>query len=133
MGDEGRKRNPSGYLTLRDWPPEGFRFSPSSLIPHPSSLRDGVMRGLLARHAFRAPVAECRKVEAGHQMLTGAEQHRRYRYVHLVDEPGLQILANGLRTAKEANVLAACCGLSTFQCRVDTVRDEVEDGATFHL
>src|SRR4029079_2974476 len=91
------------------------------------------MHGLLTRDAFRATVAECWEVEASQQMLAGPEQYWRHRELHLIDQPGLQVRANGLRAAKETNVLAACRGSRTFQRRVDSVGDEVEDGATFHF
>src|SRR5689334_3564544 len=100
-----------------------------TLIPHPSSRipRYRVMHGLLTRDAFRATVAEGWEVDASEQMLAGPEQYWRHRELHLIDQPGLQVLANGLRAAKETNVLAACRGSRTLQRRVDSVGDEVED------
>lgn len=38
--------------------------------------------------------------------LTGAEQDRRYGYVHLVDQALAKILLDGIYAATQANILA---------------------------
>src|SRR5688500_3675119 len=83
--------------------------------------------------AFRSAVAERRQVEAGEQVLPGAEQDGRHGEVHLVDQAGLQILTNGGDAATDANVVAAGRGPRTLQRRVDAPGDEVEDSPGFHL
>ena len=39
------------------------------------------MRGVLRRHVLRAPIAEARRIDAGDEMLAGAEKYRRARDV----------------------------------------------------
>src|SRR5918911_3899503 len=64
-------------------------------------------------------------------MLAGAEEHGRDREVHLVDEPGLEILPNGRRAAADSHVLFAR-GRLRFGERAMNVIDEDELCAPLH-
>jgi hypothetical protein len=53
--------------------------------------------------------------------------------VHFVDEPRLQVLANGCRSAEEADVRVAGRGSCAIERCVDPVGHKVKDRAAFHL
>ena len=46
---------------------------------------------------LHATIAELRQIDAVEQMLTRAEHDRRYRHVHLIDQPGAAVLGSYTR------------------------------------
>src|SRR6185369_15663371 len=84
---------------------------PSSAAPIARSLPPGeddvsrLLRGNVLCHL----IAERAKVDAGEERLAAAEQDGRDRDMHLVDQPRLQILADGGDAAAEADIAAARC------------------------
>ena len=70
------------------------------------------MGGALARDPLGALVAERAQVEPAHQVLALAEQHRAQREVHLVDEPGFEVLPDRRRAAAQAPAVALAAARS---------------------
>ena len=65
-------------------------------------------------------------------MFAGAEQDRRYRKMHLVDQPLLQILPNCRNATAQAYVPTVRGCLRTLQRFVDATRDEVKSRSPCH-
>lgn len=78
-------------------------------------------------------VAERVGVDAVEQVLAAAEQHGRDGQVQIVDEAGLDVLADGGGAAAEADVFAFGGGPCLFERGVDAVGDEVEGCAALHV
>ena len=57
-------------------------------------------------HILPHAKTELRQVKVVKQMLAAPEQDGRDREMHLIDEPGAQILANGRDAAAEPHILA---------------------------
>src|SRR3954468_24091403 len=66
-------------------------------------LRQHHMRGGGRRHVLGTLVTKLGQVETPEQVLAGTEQHRRDGEVHLVDETGREILADGGDAAADAD------------------------------
>src|SRR6187549_528142 len=66
-------------------------------------------------------------------MLARAEQHRTDCDMHFVDQPGAQVLADGLRAATEAHVARTCSLPGSFESLLDAPGDELKGGPALHL
>src|SRR5687767_8348320 len=66
-------------------------------------------------------------------MLARSEENRRNREMHFIHQSGLEVLANGLHPASDANVFRAGCFLGSPQRFLDSFGDEVEGRAARHL
>lgn len=81
---------------------------------------------------FGAVIAELWQVETGEKVFPGAEEDRSNGEVHLVDEAGLKVLADGGDAAAKANVLTFGSAGGALKSSVDAIGDEVEGGAAAH-
>src|SRR5690349_24544275 len=70
------------------------------------SAQDNVRRAF-ARDGFGAFVAECTHVQPIEQVFARAEHDRPLREMHLVDQPRLEIFADGRHAAADAYIAAA--------------------------
>lgn len=106
--------------------PTGEKGEPSLRAP------DHHMRRVGGRDLAGAAVAELRHVQPGEKMLAGAEQDRRDREMHLVDQAFLQILPDRGDAAADPHILVLGGRLRLFERRMDAVGDEVKRRAAFH-
>ena len=74
-----------------------------------------------------------RALEVVEQPLAGAEEDRDHVDMHLVDQPGLQVLLDDARPTAQRHVLVAGRRPSLLEGRLDAVGDEVEGGASLLL
>ena len=91
------------------------------------------MRRLLRRDMLAHLVAERGHVETGEERLAATEEDGRDDEMHLVDEPGVQILPDSGCASAEADVAAARRLLGTGKRGLDAVGDEMEDRAALHF
>src|SRR6185437_5201431 len=94
--------------------------------------REQHVRRARRRRVPGAAVAQLQEVDAAEQRLAGPEDDRRDRDVHLVDQPRLQVLADGADAAADADVLAACGLTRLAQRRLDAIGHEVKRRAALH-
>src|SRR5262249_48163251 len=71
------------------------------------ALGEDDVRGLARTDVLGAGIAELHQVEAGEEMFTSAEEHRRDCEVELIDEAELEILPDRRDPAAEADIFAA--------------------------
>jgi hypothetical protein len=90
------------------------------------------MQGVGSGSVFSALVTEGQRVDACEKMFTRAKDDRADGNVHLVDEPGLEVLANRRDAAAKANILTLGRVFRALQCGMDSLRDKVEGGAAVH-
>ena len=79
------------------------------------------MQRTLSRCMPCAGVAQLPQIEPGEQWLSGAEQHRPKREVHVIDETGAEILTDRGGTAADSNVASAGRGPGLLQRSMDPV------------
>src|ERR1044071_256861 len=79
-----------------------------------------------------AAIAELQHVDAAEQVLARAEEPRGNGKVHLIDEPGAQILLNGRYAAAESNVTSLRRSLGALERSVYPFGDEVEGRVARH-
>src|SRR5213593_2238561 len=84
------------------------------------------------RHMLGARIAQRRQVHPRKERLTTAEQDRRDRDMHLVDEPRLEILAHRGRPAADLDIEPDRGLPGATERFLDSAGDEMKDGATFH-
>src|SRR2546421_11067924 len=100
-------------------------------LPLRSSREYDVRRGR-RRHMLGARIAQGRQVDPRKERLTTAEQDRRDRDMHLVDEPRLEILAHRGRPAADLDIELARGLTGAPERFLDSAGDEIEDGPAFH-
>src|SRR2546429_5887952 len=79
-----------------------------------------------------ARIAQRRQVHPRKERLTTAEQDRRDRDMHLVDEPRLEILAHRGRPAADLDIEPARGLPGATERFLDSAGDEMKDGPAFH-
>src|SRR5256885_4837509 len=79
-----------------------------------------------------ARIAQRRQVDPGKERLTTAEQDRRDRDMHLVDEPRLEILAHRGRPAADLDIAPARGLPGATERFLNSAGDEMKDGPAFH-
>ena len=85
------------------------------------------------RHMLGARIAQRRQVHPRKKRLATAEQNRRDRDVHLVDEPRLEILSHRGRPAADLDIAPTPRGLPGATERfLNSAGDEMKDGPAFH-
>src|SRR5213082_431985 len=84
------------------------------------------------RHMLGARIAQRRQVHPRKERLTTAEQDRRDRDMHLVDEPRLEILAHRGRPAADLDIELARGLTGATERFLDSAGDEMKDGPAFH-
>src|SRR5207247_1734845 len=84
------------------------------------------------RHMLGARIAQRRQVHPRKERLTTAEQDRRDRDMHLVDEPRLEILAHRGRPAADLDIEPARGLPGATERFLNSVGDEMKDGPAFH-
>jgi hypothetical protein len=77
------------------------------------------------RHMLRAFVAQGHSVNPRKEMFTGAEKNRRDSNVHLVDQAGLKVLADGADAATQPDILAIGGFSRPLQSGLDAVGDKL--------
>src|SRR5438874_11790596 len=102
-----------------------------SLVPLSFSREYDVRRGR-RRHMLSARIAQRRQVDPRKERLTTAEQDRRDRDMHLVDEPRLEILAYGGRPAADLDIAPARGLPGATERFLNSAGDEMKDGPAFH-
>src|SRR5215472_11096836 len=95
-------------------------------------LRKHDVGGVRGRDVLGAPVAELRQIEAGQKRFARAEQRRRNRQVHLVDQARAQILPDGVDAAAEPDVATAGSLAGARKRGMDAIGDEMEGGSSIH-
>src|SRR5437762_12204112 len=91
-----------------------------------SSREYDVRRGR-RRHMFGARIAQRRQVDPRKERLATAEQDRRDRDMHLVDEPRLEILAHRGRPAADLDIEPARGLPGATERFLDSTGDEMKD------
>src|SRR5256885_7330235 len=133
MGDTfaPSQEEPARLRTLTS--PEGLWFAQPLTVAKGLSLsgEHNVRRGR-RRHMLGARIAQRRQVHPRKERLTTAEQDRRDRDMHLVDEPRLEILAYRGRPAADLDIALARRLPGATECFLDSTGDEMKDGPTFH-
>src|SRR6202795_4172379 len=81
---------------------------------------------------FHYAVAEGREIQALEHRLASSEQDRRKRKGQLIDQAGLQVVANGRDAPSDLGVTCTRGVACALERGVDPVRDEVERGAALH-
>src|SRR5437763_14684860 len=84
------------------------------------------------RHMLSARIAQRRQVDPRKERLTTAEQDRRDRDMHLVDEPRLEILAHRGRPAADLDIAPARGLPGATERFLNSAGDEMKDGPAFH-
>src|SRR5213083_460700 len=84
------------------------------------------------RHMLGARIAQRRQVDPRKERLTTAEQDRRDRDMHLVDEPRLEILAHRGRPAADLDIEPARGRPGATERYLYSAGDEMKDGPAFH-
>ena len=84
------------------------------------------MGGGWRRDVVRSLEAEGAQVEAGEEVLAGAEQNGAHHKVHFVDKPGLKVLADRVDAAAEPDVLALRRGFGLAEALVNALRHGVK-------
>src|SRR5436189_5109650 len=84
------------------------------------------------RHMLGARIAQRRQVHPRKERLTTAEQDRRDRDMHLVDEPRLEILAHRGRPAADLDIEPARGLPGATERFLNSAGDEMKDGPAFH-
>src|SRR5213592_95818 len=84
------------------------------------------------RHMLGARIAQRRQVDPRKERLTTAEQDRRDRDMHLVDEPRLEILAHRGRPAADLDIAPARGLPGATERFLNSAGDEMKDGPAFH-
>src|SRR3989440_13077651 len=79
-----------------------------------------------------ARIAQRRQVHPRKERLTTAEQDRRDRDMHLVDEPRLEILAHRGRSAADLDIEPARGLPGATERFLNSAGDEMKDGPAFH-
>ena len=74
------------------------------------------MQRTLSRCMPCACVAQLAQIEPGEQWLSGTEQHRPKREVHVIDQAGAEVLPNRGWTAADSNVASAGSALHHELC-----------------
>src|SRR6266853_941234 len=92
-----------------------------------SSSRDHDVRRGRRGHMLGARIAQRRQIDPRKERLTTAEQDRRDRDVHLVDEPCLKILAHRGRPAADLDI-ALARGPRATERFLNSAGDEMKDG-----
>src|SRR5881628_1779517 len=100
-------------------------------LPLSFSREYDVRRGL-RRHMLGARIAQRRQVDPRKERLTTAEQDRRDRDVHFVDEARLEILAHRGRPAADLDIEPACGLPGATERFLNSAGDEMKDGPAFH-
>src|SRR3989442_976937 len=84
------------------------------------------------RHMLGARIAQRRQVHPRKERLTTAEQDRRDRDMHLVDEPRLEILAHRGRPAADLDIKPARGLPGATERFLNSAGDDMKDGPAFH-
>src|SRR5438045_2145339 len=84
------------------------------------------------RHMLGARIAQRRQVDPRKERLTTAEQDRRDRDMHLVDETSLEILAHRGRPAADLDIALARGLPGATERFLNSAGDEMKDGPAFH-
>src|SRR5437867_12634473 len=91
------------------------------------------MRRGRRRHMLGARIAQRRQVDPGKERLTTAEQDRRDRDMHLVDEPRLEILAHRARPAADLDIAPPPPPPPRpSEPLPNSARDQMKDGPALH-
>src|SRR5947207_1335983 len=101
-----------------------------SLVPLSFSREHDVRRGR-RRHMLSARIAQRRQVDPRKERLTTAEQDRRDRDMHLVDEARLEILAHRGRPAADLDIAPARGLPGATERFLNSAGDEMKDGPAF--
>ena len=101
-------------------------------LPRRRFLKEHVGNGIRALDMPLAVIAESVDIDAVQQVLAATEEDGRDGDVEVVDEAGLEILADCGCAAAEADVFAFRGVLCLLERGVDAVGDEVEGCAAFH-
>lgn len=84
------------------------------------------------RHIFSASIAKFWQVDAGKQVLPGAEKDRGDNEMQFVDQSCAKVLPNRGYAAAEPDIPAAGSIGGELECSADIVGNEVEYGAAIH-
>src|SRR4026207_817653 len=95
-------------------------------------LRQDDMGGVVRGGVLRALVAEADRIDAREEVLTPAPKGGGDREVHLVDQPGGEVLTNGGNAPAESDVLALSRLVRALQCGMDAIGKEVKDRSALH-
>src|SRR5438876_11828282 len=90
------------------------------------------MRGVFRGNVVPALIAELAQVEAGEEVLPGAQEHGRNGEVHLVDEPRAKVLPDRRHATAEPYVLPIGDLRRSRQHSLDAIGDEMKDRAALH-
>ena len=102
------------------------------LMPPASRFLEVDVQGLRRNSVLHHPESKCERVEACKEMLARSKEHGTYGQVDLVDEPGLQILANDADASADADIRPIGRLACTIQCSVNSFRDEMEGRTALH-
>src|SRR6266576_1390013 len=84
------------------------------------------------RHMLGARITQRRQIDPRKEMLATAEQDRRNRDVHLVDEPRLEILAHRGDASADLDIEVARGLPGAPERFLNSAGDEMKDGPAFH-
>ncbi len=101
-------------------------------MPSLAAFGEDNVGGVRCRNVFRTAITELWCVNPSEKVFSGAEQDRRNRKVHFVDESRAKVLLDRGDTSAEADVLAAGSGRCSLQRSVDAICDEMKRRASIH-
>ena len=90
------------------------------------------MRSILARNMFRALIPKRRRIDPTKKILPCSKQHRRYRQVHLINQPRLQVLPNRRNASTESDIQPTGRLCRPSQRSLNPIGNKMEDSAAFH-
>jgi hypothetical protein len=90
------------------------------------------MGGPCRGFVLHAGIAQGGKIHTFKEAFTGAEQDRRYRYVHLIDQAVAQILLDDIDSATNANIFASGGFPGALKSDGSTFRHEVKARSAVH-
>jgi hypothetical protein len=90
------------------------------------------MGGVVRGGVLRALIAEADRIDAGEEVFPPAQKRGGDRQVHLVDQPGGKVLANGGNSPAESNVLALSRLLRALQRGMNAIGNEVKRRSALH-
>jgi len=84
------------------------------------------------RNVFGTPIAKLGCVNSSEQVLARAEEHWRNRQMKLINKRRAKILSNRFYASSDLNIVPLRCFACALQCRLDAVRNKMENRPAVH-
>src|SRR5262245_56894359 len=98
----------------------------------PSVFQHQHMRGLFTGNGVDGSEPKRMEIEAGKEMLSISQEHRRQGQMHLIDQAGGQIGTNGGNTSANSNVFVSGRGFRFLEGGLDAFGDKEKGRTAFH-